>query len=562
MASRERRALAEKQPRDGGEEAAAAYCTVEQCHAIVNAAIAQFTLDMERQLAATANGGAKPTKLALVEAEPEPRPRRRSLDSSPRYSSGDEGSHASPSARSGLGAPPRLKARQPRQRTDDGASSGSAQSSPSLAAAAAPDEPVALGDAVFLSGYSPDILAVGVLKKWVNYAHGWESRVVVLDAGVIRYFSTKGKNAVSLAALMRDRECYKIGDRIDKIRRKQAEMDSFQDNPLGEMHISVARIRLSKADATKFRIFTGIKKGGKGNFGWRGALQLRAESSADRQRWINILKVSQEYYQTKDRLEGASAATPTADVDDDFAQLESQLQGLNAPASVLEVCRVWAEKKKEAHEEELQKEREELLDMQDEMRNVLEEKRYLEDTILSMTSASVDGDGRKPRSRARAGSVSDDEAFSEDDSGRDRRGSHSSRHSSLSGGDDEEQLESAEELSASRRSGGGLTRPRSLAALSPHALELEPEPEPEPEPDRAGSPSRDSIDSDEAFFDVNAASPGKTAAAKAAAEAAAALRQKRKLAAARSLIMSPRLQIPVPARERKVRAVCSSPIRE
>ena len=72
---------------------------------------------------------------------------------------------------------------------------------------------------------------------------------------------------------MRDRECYKIGDRIDKIRRKQSEMDSFQDNPLGEMHISVARIRLSKADATKFRIFTGIKKGGKGNFGWRGALQ-------------------------------------------------------------------------------------------------------------------------------------------------------------------------------------------------------------------------------------------------------------------------------------------------
>jgi hypothetical protein len=35
----------------------------------------------------------------------------------------------------------------------------------------------------FLAGYSPDVIVVSVLQKFVNYAHGWHSRLVVLDGG-------------------------------------------------------------------------------------------------------------------------------------------------------------------------------------------------------------------------------------------------------------------------------------------------------------------------------------------------------------------------------------------
>jgi hypothetical protein len=102
-------------------------------------------------------------------------------------------------------------------------------------------------------------------------------------------------------------------------------------------------------DPTKFRIFSGLKKSGAGNFGWRGALQLRAESSADRQRWINILNEMKSHYKTKELLQDGMGQSTGGD--DDMLRLEEQLQGLNASASVIEVVRTWAATKEEAHEE-------------------------------------------------------------------------------------------------------------------------------------------------------------------------------------------------------------------
>ena len=83
--------------------------------------------------------------------------------------------------------------------------------------------------------------------------------------------------------------------------------------------------------------------------------------------------------------------------------------------------------------------------------------------------------------------------------------------------------------------------------------DLEPEPEPQLEGDTAAEdegPPRDSVDSME-FYDVNE-NAGISAAQAAVDAAKAAERQARLDAVARSLVAAPRLQIPVPKRERKL----------
>ena len=119
--------------------------------------------------------------------------------------------------------------------------------------------------------------------------------------------------------------------------------------PLPFLLLSLLPFLLLPPDPTKFRIFSGLKKSGAGNFGWRGALQLRAESSADRQRWINILNEMKSHYKTKELLQDGMGQSTGGD--DDMLRLEEQLQGLNASASVIEVVRTWAAAKEEAHEE-------------------------------------------------------------------------------------------------------------------------------------------------------------------------------------------------------------------
>lgn len=374
--------------------------------------------------------------------------------------------------------------------------------------------------------------------------------------------STKGKNKVNVAAIIGGRECYKIGDKVAKLQRRQQGMaqGEFQDMPLGEMHISVATIRISKSDPTKFRIFSGLKKSGAGNFGWRGALQLRAETSADRQRWINILNEMKSHYKTKELLQDDILQSTAGD--DDLRRLEEQLQGLNVSASVMDVVRTWAAAKEEAHEEALNKERDELMDLQDELRTVLEEKRYLEETIIrGMGADSGRGSraqGRKVGGRPRLDpSHSDDDMERSDDESsggtrpRPRRGSHSSRTSAQSVSSlSEEEDDEVEDTAAQR---ARPPTPRATArAVAQFGAELEPEPELSEAAEDEGPP-RDSVDSID-FFDVN--EQVAVSAAEAAAYAAkAAERQARLDAAARSLVAGPRLQIPVPARERKLPAL-------
>jgi hypothetical protein len=258
------------------------YCTIEQCHAIVNAAIAQLKLDLA-QAQMDSGGSASTLSMALAGGEITGASLLASVGGAPTDAGGDAGergravfdaeagspavrsSGAGASSSSGLGKTPRVKALIPKQvgRTsigtgdldggfvapprmaslsDPGGGPGSASprdrlesrsdagpagawAAGTVATPRASSTAGGVGDSVFVRGYSPEILAVGVLKKWVNYGKGWESRIVVLDAGVIRYFNTKGKNKVNVSSIMGDRECYKIGDKVDKLQRKQGSME-------------------------------------------------------------------------------------------------------------------------------------------------------------------------------------------------------------------------------------------------------------------------------------------------------------------------------------------------
>ncbi len=275
-----------------GMELAPDYCTIEQCHAIVNAAIAQLKLDLGAAggalkeldeaaanesslgvfslgaMAASMDGdvlalGRRSFDGELSSSSPATRPLGNaaggSLGKTPRVKAlmpkqVGRAPIGVGEVDGGFAAPPRVapmsdtagsEPATPRERLDPRTDAGTAAAATTQRAASSAD----IGDSVFVRGYSPELLAVGVLKKWTNYGKGWESRIVVLDAGIIRYFSTKGKNKVNVAAITAGRECYRIGDKVAKLQHKQEGMGQgeFQDKPLGEMHISVATIRISKS---------------------------------------------------------------------------------------------------------------------------------------------------------------------------------------------------------------------------------------------------------------------------------------------------------------------------
>jgi len=189
--------------------------------------------------------------------------------------------------------------------------------------------------------YSPDVLVLSVLQKWVNYAHRWDSRVLLLDAGVIKYYNGHGKKRVSVSMLMRGREHYTIGNKIKERYKKetrgqrkkfrgQVPYHSREDaTPLGEVHISVATLRVSRSDPTKFTIYSGTKP-----------LEIRAESTADRQRWISMLEQAKIYYDHK--LKAGDASRPGASKDADLQALQTELGHLGASPGIMEVCTHWA----------------------------------------------------------------------------------------------------------------------------------------------------------------------------------------------------------------------------
>ena len=102
---------------------------------------------------------------------------------------------------------------------------------------------------------------------------------------------------------------------------------------VAELHISVAAIKASRSVPTKFRILYGRKK----------VLQFKAETTQDRQRWINILSEAKAYYKRK--LDTDPRSLPPMPADDqalgdpaDVEGLREQLDGTNASSATLEVC--------------------------------------------------------------------------------------------------------------------------------------------------------------------------------------------------------------------------------
>lgn len=174
---------------------------------------------------------------------------------------------------------------------------------------------------------------------------------------------------------MRGRNVYTIGHDIKVVADKEMNK-GLKKKPavcLGEAHISVARLRLSRSDPCKFTVFSGTKP-----------LVLRAENSADRQRWINALKQGILYY--KQVLEGAALAGEVAE-DPNFVVLRNELMSLKASEAILEACTNWAVGMKRQHDRKLEDKEDELLDLQDELQTLEQEKMALEETILQTPSA-------------------------------------------------------------------------------------------------------------------------------------------------------------------------------
>eukprot|EP01052_Picozoa_sp_SAG31_P011197 SAG31_NODE_629_length_13436_cov_116.287825_10_plen_456_part_00 len=253
--------------------------------------------------------------------------------------------------------------------------------------------------------YTPDVLVVSVVKKWVNYGHRWDSRVLLLDSGVLKYYQGHGKKRVAVSMLMRDRECYTIGEKVkDRYRKELAgQKKKFRGvpsharedaAPLGEVHISVATLRISKSDSTKFTIYSGTKP-----------LEIRTESTTDRQRWISMLQQAKSYYEGVLQQDAAFNMVP-AEVDPELNSLHSKLEQLGASAKIMEVCTQWADALRQSEADKHARQQEQIMELQDQLRDVSEEKHILESTLLANA-----GRGRSPRNRG----LSDLSELSEED---------------------------------------------------------------------------------------------------------------------------------------------------
>jgi hypothetical protein len=255
--------------------------------------------------------------------------------------------------------------------------------------------------------YSSDVLVLSVLQKWVNYAHRWDSRVLLLDAGVIKYYNGHGKKRVSVSMLMRGREHYTIGNKIKERYKKetrgqrkkfrgQVPYHSREDaTPLGEVHISVATLRVSRSDPTKFTIYSGTKP-----------LEIRAESTADRQRWISMLEQAKIYYDHK--LKAGDASRPGASKDADLQALQTELGHLGASPGIMEVCTNWATGVQRQHAQKTSSLQDQLMELQEQLRDAVEEKHILESALLSNT-----GQGKSPRRSSIQQSTSDEDSETE-----------------------------------------------------------------------------------------------------------------------------------------------------
>jgi len=181
-----------------------------------------------------------------------------------------------------------------------------------------------------------DTIVVGILQKYVNLAAGWRPRLFVLHQGVLKYYQVYGPLRVDVWQLLErlrlQGDVVKVGVQISVLeedckrkskapgveqlnmsfrvstprkngtspRHGDTHVDQQLLKPKAEIHMQIASVRESKANATKFYVHSGTK-----------TVQLRSESKDDRWVWIEALTDSkmaiEEYSQQNQAMDEHSA---------------------------------------------------------------------------------------------------------------------------------------------------------------------------------------------------------------------------------------------------------------
>ncbi|KAK9713825.1 hypothetical protein RND81_06G053800 [Saponaria officinalis] len=160
----------------------------------------------------------------------------------------------------------------------------------------------------------------GVLYKWVNYGKGWRLRWFVLQDGVVSYYKIHGPQKISVG-LDFEKGFKVIGDeslrRINRRKNRSSSSSAVSTSligrkPVGEIHLKVSSIRVSRSDDKRFSIFSGTKR-----------LHLRAESRVDRAAWMDALQAVKDMFP---RMSNSELMAPIDNVVVSTEKLRQRLQ--------------------------------------------------------------------------------------------------------------------------------------------------------------------------------------------------------------------------------------------
>lgn len=183
----------------------------------------------------------------------------------------------------------------------------------------------------------------GILYKWVNYGKGWRLRWFVLEDGVLSYYKLHGPDRIVMSPRREKGVNLKvIGEDSVKYMRKNTwgntnsnggnsnsnsnsisrlnSVSSKQWKPLGEVHLKVSSVRVSKSDDKRLSIFTGTK-----------TLHVRCVTKEDRAAWI------EELLATKDKFT-SNGFTPSEDIVVSTEKLRQRLMQEHIDESIIKDC--------------------------------------------------------------------------------------------------------------------------------------------------------------------------------------------------------------------------------
>lgn len=133
-------------------------------------------------------------------------------------------------------------------------------------------------------------LAIGVVTKWVNYGKGWRKRVVVVEDGVLTYFTLNKVNLMLILETARNgtgtgpkkaKDVTWIGTEVQTLlagqKRRYVQNEPMKHEAQGTVSLFVSSVRKS-SESKKFYVDTGTS-----------VLQFYASGSEERQQWLAVL---------------------------------------------------------------------------------------------------------------------------------------------------------------------------------------------------------------------------------------------------------------------------------